>query len=102
MCSRLATAESSTPPHLSKVKATTGIGSYYIDLILDDKQKSEGRQQKFIQLKIEKNTREEKVDQLLKKLTKNSSTALAANNHFVLDRIVQDQMRCAPQSIIKI
>jgi hypothetical protein len=75
------------PPPLPHPNITAGIGSYYMDLIKEEEQKSEGRKQKFIKLKSEVKTREEKVEHF-KKLTKVSSSVLATNNHCVLDQMI--------------
>jgi hypothetical protein len=75
------------PPPLPHPNITAGIGSYYMDLIKEEEQKSEGQKQKFIKLKSEVKTREEKVEHF-KKLTKVSSSVLATNNHCVLDQMI--------------
>jgi hypothetical protein len=80
------------PPPLPRPNITAGVGSYYMDLIIEEERKSEGRKQKFIKLKSEVKTREEKVEHF-KKLTKISSSVLAANNHYVLDRMILNQVQ---------
>jgi hypothetical protein len=66
------------PPPLSRPNISQGIGSYYIDKLLEEERKSEGRIEKFKQLKSEMKTREEKVEHL-KKLTKISSAVRQKN-----------------------
>jgi hypothetical protein len=57
-----ASNESFMPPPIPRPNITTGVGSYYMDLIIEDERKSEGRKQKFIKLKSEVKMREEKVE----------------------------------------
>ncbi len=80
------------PPPLPRPKINKGIGSYYMDKLLEEERKSKGRIEKFKKLKIEMKTREEKVE-YFKKLTKISSAQLASNNHYTLDKMVLDRVQ---------
>jgi hypothetical protein len=69
---------------LPKVNVEAGIGSYYLDHLIEEENKSLGRKRKFEEIKNEQKSKEQKIE-YLKKLTKVSSATLAANNHYTLD-----------------
>jgi hypothetical protein len=66
-----------------------GPSNCYLDLLIEEEIKNEGRKKKFKQHKKEQQTRAQKLENL-KKLTKVSSTQLASINHYVLDENVLD------------
>jgi hypothetical protein len=78
------TLKPSCPLNFSK-----GLSNNYLDLLIEEEIKNEGRKKKFEQLKKEQQTRTQKLENL-KKLTKVSSSQLAAINHYVLDENVLD------------
>jgi hypothetical protein len=59
------------------------LGSYYIDKLIEEDKKNEGRQKKYKEEKDSIKTKEEKAEKVLQ-MAKVSSSVLAANNHFVL------------------
>lgn len=63
---------------------SSGSGSYYLDKLIEEERKQEGRKRKFETLKLEQDTKEKKIEHI-KTLTKVSSATLAANNHYTLD-----------------
>jgi hypothetical protein len=69
---------------LPKVNVEAGIGSYYLDRLIEEENKSLGRKRKFEEIKNEQKSKEQKIE-YLKKLSKVSSATLAANNHYTLD-----------------
>jgi hypothetical protein len=66
---------------LPKVNVEAGIGSYYLDHLIEEENKSLGWKRKFEEIKNEQKSKEQKIE-YLKKLTKVSSAALVANNHY--------------------
>ncbi len=68
---------------------TRGVGTYYLDMLIEEGKKDEGRQKKFEAIKKEQKTNQQKIENL-KKITKVSSAQLAARNHYVLDENVRD------------
>ena len=64
-----------------------GAGSFYLDRLIEEEKKSEGRKRKFEEIKEEQKTKEMKLE-YIKKLTKVSSASLAAHNHYILDDTV--------------
>jgi hypothetical protein len=68
-----------------------GVGSYYIDRLIEEEKKSEGRKNKFENLKSKQQTKQQKIEHI-KKLTKVSSAVLAANNHYTLDETVLEMV----------
>ncbi len=77
------------PPPLPKINLSNGVGSYYLDLLLEEEKKNEGRKKRNQEIKSEQKTKQQKIE-ALKKLTKVSSAQLAANNHYTLDENVRD------------
>jgi len=71
------------------LNVSTGPSNAYLDLLIEEEIKNEGRKKKFEELKKEQQTRAQKLENL-KKLTKVSSSQLAAINHYVLDENVLD------------
>jgi hypothetical protein len=59
------------------------MGSYYLDLLIEEEKKNEGRKKRKEEIKSKQKTKQQKVESL-KKLTKVSSAQLAANNHYTL------------------
>lgn len=80
------------PPPIPCPNINEGIGSYYMDKLLEEERKSKGRIEKIKKLKSEMKTWEEKVE-YFKKLTKISSAQLASNNHYTLDKMVLDRVQ---------
>ncbi len=68
---------------------TQGVGTYYLDMLIEEGKKDEGRQKKFEAIKKEQKTNQQKIENP-KKITKVSSAQLASRNHYVLDENVQD------------
>ena len=81
------TTTSSVTFALPKININQGIGSYYLDRLIEGEKKSEGRKRKFEEIKQEQKTKEMKIEHV-KKLTKVSSATLAANNHYTLDETI--------------
>jgi len=75
------TRASSTFPLLNFSK---GAGSYYLDKVIEEEKKDEGRKRSFEEIKNEQKTKQQKTNHL-KTLTKVSSTILAAHKHYTLD-----------------
>jgi len=75
-----------TYPNLNFAKGT---GSYYLDKIIEEQKKDEGRKKRFEAIKSEQKTKQQKINHL-KAITKVSSASLAANNHYTLDENVLD------------
>jgi hypothetical protein len=65
------------------------VGSYYLDKLIEEERKQEGRKRKFRSLKLEQDTKEKKIKHI-KILTKASSATLGANNHYTLDENILD------------
>jgi len=61
-----------------------GTSNHYLDLLIEEEIKNEGRKKKFEEMKKEQRTSQGKIEGL-KKLTKVYSSQLAAHNHYVLD-----------------
>jgi len=84
-----------------KINLESGVGSYYLDRLIEEEKKSLGRKRKFEEIKNEQKTKEQKIDHL-KKLTKISSAALAANNHYTLDenvlQLVQEKQQAEEEA----
>ncbi|MFO0446920.1 MAG: hypothetical protein ACK51L_04540, partial [bacterium] len=70
------TTTSSVTFALPKININQGIGSYYLDRLIEEEKKSEGRKRKFEEIKQEQKTKEMKIEHV-KKLTKVSSATLA-------------------------
>ena len=85
------TTESSVGVSVPMINVECGVGSYYIDRLIEEEKKSEGRKKKFENLKSEQKTKQQKIEHI-KKLTKVSSATLAANNHYTLDQTVLDMV----------
>jgi len=66
-----------------------GTGSYYLDKLIEEEKKDEGRKKRFETIKSEQKTKQQKISHL-KTITKISSASLAANNHYTLDENVRD------------
>jgi hypothetical protein len=81
-----------TPLIIPRPNINGGIGSLFIEKILEEEWKSDGRMEKFKKMKTKMKTREEKVEQL-RKLTEISSAVLASYNHYTLDEAVLDRMQ---------
>jgi len=77
------------PPPLPKLNVGNSVGSYYLDLLIEEEKKNEGRKKRNEEIKSEQKTKQQKVESL-KKLTKVSSAQLAASNHYTLDENVRD------------
>jgi hypothetical protein len=73
--------------HIPRLNFECGVGSYYIDHLIEEEKKSKGRKNKFQNLNCEQQTKQQKIEHI-KKLTKVSSAVLAANNHYTLDETV--------------
>jgi hypothetical protein len=83
--------EAPSLPPLPPINVTKGVGSYYVDKILEEQQKDAGRKKRFDDIKKECDTREKKILHL-KQLTKILSSVLAASNHYVLDDNVLERV----------
>jgi hypothetical protein len=81
------TKEPLKPTH--GVNILNGASNHYLDLLIEEEIKNEGRKKKFEEMKKEQMTSQKKIESL-KKLTKVSSSQLAACNHYVLDEDVRD------------
>ena len=82
------TSSSSTQRELpTLLNVSAGSANYYLDLLIEEEMKNEGRKKKFEDIKKEQKTRDQKIENL-KKITKVSSSQLAARNHYVLDENV--------------
>lgn len=68
---------------------SNGTSNHYLDLLIEEEIKNEGRKKKLEEIKKEQKTREQKIKNL-KKLTKVSLSQLAAHNHYVLNENVLD------------
>jgi hypothetical protein len=90
MNSNSSTSTSTTSTNVAlNINIRTGSGSFYLDKLIEEEKKGEGRKRKFEALKREQQTNEQKISHL-KSLTKVSSAVLAANNHYSLDENVLD------------
>jgi len=78
-------------PPLPKINVSHGVGSYYVDLLINEELKNEGRKKRNEEIKSEQKTKQQKVEHL-KKITKVSSAQLAAHNHYTLDETVRDMV----------
>jgi hypothetical protein len=67
-----------------KINIHAGSASFYLDKLIGEERKDEGRKRKFETIKSQQQTKQQKIEHL-KSLTKVSSAALAANNHYTLD-----------------
>jgi hypothetical protein len=85
---KLSKHEDGTPSNLNHFQ---GVGNYYVDLIIEEELKNEGRKKRNEEIKSEQKTKQQKVEQL-KKITKVSSAQLASNNHYTLDETVRDMV----------
>ena len=79
----------STIPPLPKLNFLNGTGSYYLDKLIEEEKKDEGRKKRFETIKSEQKMKQQKISHL-KTITKISSASLAANNHYTLDENVHD------------
>jgi hypothetical protein len=84
-------SESEAVIHIPRLNIENGVGSYYIDRLIEEEKKSMGRKNKFENLKSEQRTKQQKIEHI-KKLTKVSSAVLAANNHYTLDETVLEMV----------
>ncbi len=64
------------------------MGSYYLDLLIEEEKKNEGRKKRNKEIKSDQKTKQQKVESL-KKLTKFLSAQLSADNHNVRDLVYQ-------------
>jgi hypothetical protein len=81
-------------PHchpFQQINVAQGVGNYYVDLIIEEQLKNEGRKKRNEEIKSKQKTKEQKVEHLMK-ITKVSSTQLAFNNHYTLDETVRDMV----------
>ena len=78
-------------PPLPRVNVAQGIGNYYVDLLIQEELKNEGRKKRNEEIKSEQKTKQQKVEHL-KKITKVSSAQLASHNHYTLDETVRDMV----------
>ncbi len=76
-------------PPLPKLNIAQGVSNYYVDLIIEEQLKNEGRKKRNEEIKSKQKMKQQKVEHL-KKITKVSSTQLASNNQYTLDETVQD------------
>ncbi len=76
-------------PPLPLINITKGSGNRYLDILIEEGKKDEGRKRKFEEIKSLQKTKNDKIEHL-KRLTKVSSATLAANNHYVLDENIRD------------
>jgi hypothetical protein len=76
---------------LPTLNINRGVDSYYLDRLFEEERKREGRKKKFKKIKSDQKTKRQKTEHL-KKLTKVSSTTLAANNHYTLDATVLEMV----------
>ena len=76
---------------LPRVNVAQGIGNYYVDLLIQEELKNEGRKKRNEEIKSEQKTKQLKVEHL-KKITKVSSAQLASHNHYTLDETVRDMV----------
>jgi len=74
-------------PTYPNLNFSKGTGSYYLDKIIEEQKKDEGRKKRFEAIKSEQKTKQQKINHL-KAITKVLSTSLAANNHYTLDENV--------------
>ncbi len=79
------------PPPSKKLNVNQGIGSNYVDLLIEEELKNEGRKKRNQDIKSEQKTKQQKVESL-KKITKVSSAQLASHNHYTLDEAVRDMV----------
>jgi hypothetical protein len=79
------------PPPLTKLNVNIGLGSYYVDLLIEEELKNEGRKKRNEEIKSEQKTKQQKVESL-KKITKVSSAQLESHNHYTLDETVRDMV----------
>jgi hypothetical protein len=78
-------------PPIPKINVSQGVGSYYVDLLINEELKNEGGKKRNEEIKSEQKTKQQKVEHL-KKITKVSSAQLAAHNHYTLDETVHDMV----------
>ncbi len=71
-----------------KVNIHAGSASFYLDKLIEEERKDERRKRKLEIIKSKQQTKQQKIEHL-KSLTKVSSAALAANNHYTLDENIQ-------------
>jgi hypothetical protein len=83
------TTTSSTVNSCPEVNLKYGAGNKYLDLLIEEGKKDDGRKRKFEMIKSQQKTKADKIEHI-KKLTKVSSATLAANNHYVLDENIRD------------
>jgi hypothetical protein len=76
-------------PTYPNLNFSKGTGSYYLDKIIEEQKKDEGRKKRFEAIKSEQKTKQQKINHL-KAITKVSTASLAANNHYTLDENVLD------------
>jgi hypothetical protein len=74
---------------LPSLNFSKGSGSYYLDKLIEEEKKDEGRKKRFEAIKSEQKTKMQKIEHL-KTLTKVSSASLAAHNHYTLDENVME------------
>ncbi len=78
-------------PPLPKINVAQGVGNYYVDLIIEEQLKNEGRKKRNEEIKSKQKTKQQKVEHL-KKITKVLSAQLASNNHYTLNETVRDMV----------
>jgi hypothetical protein len=83
--------DENVPPLPPNLNISQGVGNYYVDLIIEEELKNEGRKKRNEEIKSEQKTKQQKVEQL-KKFTKVLSAQLASNNHYTLDETVRDMV----------
>jgi len=72
-----------------KLNFSHGTGSFYLDKLIEEEKKDEGRKKRFETIKSQQKMKQQKINHL-KTITKVSSANLAATNHYTLDENVRD------------
>ncbi len=85
-------------PPFPLINITQGAGNRYLDILIEEEKKDEGRKRKFEEIKSLQKTKNDKIEHL-KRLLKVSSATLAANNHYVLDENVHDLVFVKHQAV---
>jgi len=80
------------PPKIKPLNISHGtVGSYYVDLLIEEELKNEGRKKRNQEIKDEQKSKQQKIESL-KRITKVSSAQLASYNHYTLDDTVRDMV----------
>jgi hypothetical protein len=80
------------PPKIKPINISQGtVGSYYVDLLIEEELKNEGRKKRNQEIKDEQKSKQQKIESL-KKITKVSSAQLASYNHYTLDETIRDMV----------